>query len=266
MQSRALITTIGPWALFVGTAFAALLAFESGLRLGRWRSRQPDPEPLLPARMIISSVLGLSAFVLAFAFGIAASHFDARNQALDDEAVAIGTAYHRADLLPEPERTKLHGLLRQYVDLRLSVSQSSDTDKAILQLRLLQERIWSQAIAAPNATTGQSPHTIVIQSLNDVIDVKAERVLRNMKSQIPFGVWKLLIGISLISFAAAGYHSGLAGARRRSFAALAYALVFAGVIVMIADADLPGFGQFQANKQALIDLQGRFGTTGQEDR
>jgi len=242
-------------ALFIGTVLVILLAFESGLRLGRWRSRQPDPEPLLPARMIISSILSLLSFVLGFTFGVAATHFDARNQALDDEAIAIGTAYHRADLLSEPERTKVRDLLRQYVDLRLGVSRSGNIDEMIVRLRLLQERIWSQAIAAQKKDTGRPPPAIVVQSLSDVIDTNAERVLRNMRSRIPPGIWIVLYGIAIISVAAAGYHSGIGGARGRSIAAVAYALVFAGVVVMIADADIPALGQFQENREALIDLQ-----------
>ena len=117
MHSQGLAATIVLLGLFVGTALLVLVAFECGLRIGRWRSRQPDPEPPLPARMIISSVLSLVAFVLGFTFGAAANHFDARNQALDNEAVSISTAYHRADLLPEPERTTLRRLLREYIDL-----------------------------------------------------------------------------------------------------------------------------------------------------
>src|SRR5215471_6685096 len=111
MHSQGLAAAIVLLGLFIGTAFVVLVAFECGLRIGRWRSQQPDPEPPLPARMIISSVLSLLAFILGFTFGVAVSHFDGRNQALDHEAISISTAYHRADLLPEPERTKVRELL-----------------------------------------------------------------------------------------------------------------------------------------------------------
>jgi hypothetical protein len=64
MQSQGLAAVMILAALFVGTAFVVLIAFECGLRLGKWRSTQPDPEPQLPARMLIASVLSLLAFVL----------------------------------------------------------------------------------------------------------------------------------------------------------------------------------------------------------
>ena len=256
MHSQGLASAIVLIGLFVGTAFVVLVSFECGLRIGRWRSQQPDPEPPLPARMIISSVLSLVAFVLGFTFGAAASHFDSRNQALDNEAVSISTAYHRADLLPEPERTTLRRLLREYIDLRVEGVTSINMEGMLARIRGIQEQIWSQTVAIQKEATAQPPSPVV-QSLNDVIDVSAERVLRNMGSRIPVGVWFILYAITMIAVAAAGYHSGLAGARGRSLAAIAYALAFAGVIAMIVDIDTPQFGQFQENKQALMELRTR---------
>lgn len=244
--------------LFLATAIFILLAFEAGLRLGRWRITKPDPEPQLSARMIIGSALSLLAFILGFTFSVASSHFDARNDALADEAVSIATAYHRADLLPEPERTNVHALLRRYIDMRLDGHRAVDVEEMIRQVRKLQDQMWAQAISAQKKENGQSPPAIIYQALNEVIDVNAERVLRNMQSRIPAGVWVVLYGMALIAVAAAGYHSGLTGARGRSFASVAYALAFAGVVIMIADADNPRLGRLQENRQALMDLQTRF--------
>jgi hypothetical protein len=50
--------------------------------------------------------------------------------------------------------------------------------------------------------------------------------------------------------------AGLAGTRR-SIAALAYALVFAAVVVMIAQGDIPGPDQFRRSHQVLVDLRAR---------
>jgi hypothetical protein len=241
--------------LFIGTAVLILLAFEGGLRLGRWRGTRPDPEPPLPARMIISSVLSLLAFVLGFTFGVAASHYDSRNQSVNDETIAIRTAYHRADLFPEPERTNIRNLLREYVDLRVDGSSSGNSTRSTARMRQLQEQIWTQAVQVQKKTASGTPPAIALQSLNDVIDVHGERVLTNMRSRIPTASWIILYSITFIAIAAAGYHSGLAGARRRSIAAVAYALVFAAVLAMIADADIPGFGQFETDHHGLIELR-----------
>jgi hypothetical protein len=252
-----LITTISLVGLFIGTALVILLAFEGGLRFGRWRAKQPDPEPQLPARMIISSVLSLLAFILGFTFALSASHFDSRAQSLNDEVIALATAYRRAGLLPDPECAKIRDLLREYVDLRLQAPRSADINNVIARLRRLQEQIWSHAISAETKHTGLPPPTLLLQSLNEALDLNAERLLTNMQARIPFRIWCLFYGIAIVSIAAAGYHSGLAGNRRRSYAAFAYALVFAAVIVMIADADIPQFGHFEVSYQPLMDLRTR---------
>jgi len=122
--------------------------------------------------------------------------------------------------------------------------------------------MWDLAMSTEKNETGTMPPSILLQSLNDMIDSQSERVLTNMRARIPAIVFAFLGGAILISIAAAGYHSGLAGNRHRSFAALAYALVFAAVAVMIADADSPQFGQFRADRQALQELQARLTAAG----
>jgi len=243
-------------ALFGGTVLATLLAFEGGLRFGSWRSHQPDPEQLLPVRLLVTSTMGLLSFILGFTFGLASSHFDSRNQSAFDEAIAIGTAYRRTGLLPDPDRDKLRHLIREYVDLRLEVSRFPKTEGAVPRLRQLQERMWAHAAAAGRAGADAASVPPLLQSLSDVIDVHGERVLAGMQSRIPLGVWLSLHGIMVVSVAAAGYHAGLSGTRR-SVAAIAYALVFAGVITIIGAGDIPGSSQLQASHKELRELRAR---------
>jgi hypothetical protein len=159
-------------ALFVATVIVVLLSFECGLRFGRWRSQQPDPEPLMPVRTLVSSILSLLAFILGFTFGLASSHFDSRSQSVFDDAIAIGMAYHRADFLPDPERTNVRLLLRRYVDLRLEVARVGNGGDEIGQLERLRKDIWVQSVAAGKHSIAPSV-TPLIQSLTDVIDVHA---------------------------------------------------------------------------------------------
>ena len=240
--------------LFVAIVIATLVAFEAGLWLGRWRSRQPNPEALLPVRMLVTSTLGMLSFILGFTFGLASSHFDSRTQAVFDEATAIGTAYRRADLLPEPERTNERRLIRNYIDVRLEplqVRTGDDRDR----MRRMQDQMWAEAVAV-NRRDGGSPSVVPLtQSLIDV-NVHGERVLTGIRSRIPFGVWLILNGIMAVSVASAGYHAGLAGTQR-SIAAVAYSVVFAAVIILIAAGDIPGPQQLQTSHQALIDLRDR---------
>jgi hypothetical protein len=244
-------------AEFIGTVVVVLLAFEGGRRLGQWRSRHPDAESHQTMVSLVSSILSLCAFILGFAFGFASAHFDSRNQAVFDEAIAIGTAYRRADLLLDPERTAVRRLLREYVDLRLQAGRSTTTTDLVGQLRHLQKEIWAHAVAVSRKEAGSSA-TPFIQSVTEV-DVQAERVLAGVRSRISFTVWTVLYAIMVTAVCAAGYQSGLASARR-SLAAVFYAVVFAAVTTMVAAADVPGSQQIQASHQALSDLRARLGT------
>ena len=240
--------------VFIATVIVALLAFEVGVRLGRWRGRQPDPEPQQPILTLVASILSLCAFSLGFTCGLASGHFDSRSQSVFDEAVAIGTAYHRADLLPDPERSNVRKLLRDYIDLRLQAGRSAQSGGAIEQLRRLQTEIWAEVVTA-SRKEGRSTLPL-IESVTDVIDVHTERVLAGIRSRIPFTVWAVMYWIMAVAISAAGYQAGLAGGRR-SLAAVFYALVFGAVIMMIAAADVPGSEQIRASHQALTDLRAR---------
>lgn len=63
-----------------------------------------------------AAVFALLGLLLAFSFSIAASRYENRKQSVVDESNAIGTAYLRTELLPEPQRTATADLFRQYTD------------------------------------------------------------------------------------------------------------------------------------------------------
>jgi hypothetical protein len=257
MREREHLASLSP-AFLVGLYFAiviaTLLAFEAGLWFGRWRSGKPSPEAILPVRMLVASTLGMLSFILGFTFGLASSHFDNRTQAVFDEATAISTAYRRADLLPEPERSNERRLIRNYLDVRLEPLETRKGD-ALTRIRRLQDQMWAEAVAANRNGSGSAAVMPLTQSLID-INVQGERVLTGIRSRIPLAVWLILNGIMAVSVAAAGYHAGLAGTQR-SIAAVAYSVVFAAVIVLIAAADIPGPDQLRTSHQSLLDLRDR---------
>jgi hypothetical protein len=214
----------------------------------------PDPEPSLPVRTIVASVLSLLAFILGITFSLASSHFDARGEAVTDEAIAIGSAYHRAELLAEPDRTTLRNLLREYVDLRLEAAQLTNSDDASARLRQLQKHLWDEAVIIEKQDGGT--RVSMLQPLTDIIDVHAERVLAVFRARIPDIVWFFLYGIMVVALIGAGYQSGISGGSR-SISGLVYSLVFAGVIVLIAGADNPRPDQLRSSHQALTEQRAR---------
>jgi hypothetical protein len=94
---------------------------------------------------------------------------------------------------------------------------------------------------------------IYMQSLNELIDMHAKRVLFGLRSRIPPVLWFTLFTLSVLSMALVGYQSGLSGATR-SPVMLVLAVAFAMVILMIADLDRGQEGMLQVSQQAIRDV------------
>jgi hypothetical protein len=201
---------------------------------------------------MVASILGLVALVLGFTFSLAASRFDARRLAVLEEANAIGTCYLRTRLLPAPEHAQTGSLLREYVDVRLA-GVSGRSDEAIARSNAIHELLWSQATSA--AEKSPNPITaLFVESLNNVIDMHAKRLLVGIHSRIPMVIWIGIFGLSLLGVTAVGYQAGLT-TTRRSPAMLALVLAFGVVLILIADLDRGQEGLLRISQQPLLDLQ-----------
>ncbi len=242
------------WGLFAATCALILLSVEGGYLLGKWRHTRASDEMAAPVGAMVGAILGLLAFMLAFTFSMAASRFEARRQVLLEEANAIGTTYLRARLLPEPQRAEVAKLLREYVDVRLRGVQEGAVTEAVARSEHLQEQLWSQATAAAEKNPSSIMTGLFVQSLNEVIDLHAKRVLVGLRSRIPISIWGGLFALAVVGMASMGYQAGLS-ATRRSPASLFLVLAFAGVLLLIADLDRPREGLLRVSQEALTDLQ-----------
>ena len=95
--------------------------------------------------MIVGSILALLAFLLAVTMSMASDRFDTRRAIVLDEANSIGTTYLRAGYLPEPASSQIRELLREYVPLRIVVTDAKAADLAadIARSTEIQAQIWA---------------------------------------------------------------------------------------------------------------------------
>lgn len=249
-----LLDSLPLWGVFVVTLFLVLLAVELGYRAGTYRRKRSEQEKDAPVGAMAAATLALLAFILAFTFGMAANRFDARRQAVLEEANAIGTTYLRAGLLAEPYRKTIRELLREYVDVRLEAVRTGKAEEAIRRSGELQNLLWAQAIAVGEKNPNSIVVGLFIQSLNEMIDVHAKRVMIGVRSRVPGTVWLVLYGVAFVAVGAMGYQEGLARSSR-SFAILAVAFAFSVVLWLIADLDRPQEGTLKVSQQPLIDVR-----------
>jgi len=253
MENNAPLDALPLWGLFVAILVVVLLSVECGYRLGKYRRSRHEQEKEAPLGTMVGATLGLLAFILAFTFGLAANRFDTRRQVLLNEANAIGTTYLRAGMLPEGGE-QIRGLLRDYVRARLDAVRSGNVAEGVRRSEDIQQKMWSEAETVGEKTPNSIVVGLFVQSLNQMIDLHAERLQAGLRSRIPGAIWVGLFAVAALSLATMGYHAGLSGTRR-SLATLAVAVTFSVVIELIADLDRPQEGVLRVSQQALLDVQ-----------
>jgi len=246
------------WLVFSAMVAMAMLAIEIGFLLGRRNRKKVQQEQMTSISTVVGAVLAMMAFVIAFTFGSANGRFDARKAALLDDVTAIETAYLRANLIPEPQRTTVRSLLRDYAQARAGIVYAYGQPETLhvvqQRAKASQELMWShvEALAAVQGET--KAYVLFTRSLNDVFTLHTKRVVLGAYYRIPAAMWLALIMASGVAMFAVGFQFGIGGDQRILAAKLALAITFALVMVLAFDLDRPGEGLISVNQQPMIDL------------
>jgi hypothetical protein len=172
-----------------------------------------------------------------------------------NEANAIGTTALRARLLPAPHSAEVLKLLREYVRIRLDLTQRVVTPMelatAIARSNEIQEALWQQAKAVAQKDSGLVPTGLFIQTLNEMIDNQETR-LTALRNRVPNIVLIALYGIAAVASGFTGYASGLE-ARRSRLPVYITSILICAVILLIQDLDRPGTGFITTSQQPMID-------------
>jgi hypothetical protein len=245
------------WIVSAATLVAILVGIEAGYRLGRATRARSEDEKESPVSAIAGTILAMLAFIMAFTFGIVSDRYDARKALVLEEANAIRTAWLRSAFLPEPDRGEAVGLLRQYVDDRLSSIQSGDfaaVQRAVVQAGDIQRRLWDMAVVNARQDMNSDVAALYVDALNTVTNVHASRVSVGIHARMPAGIWMALYALIMLSTVAVGYHTAIAGSRR-SWMMLILGLSFSLVITLIAALDRPQGGYVPVSQQPLEELR-----------
>ena len=251
------------WVLLLGTILLMVLFIEFGFRLGKRAQADAKKAQTSQVRAIMGAGLGLLAFMLAFTFSTAQSHFEARVQSLAEEARIARNAFMQADLLVEPERTQAKLLLKDYVDLRSSMRKSPhlNNDEGFAEIiqrsEQIQKDLWSLATSKreqnTQSQTENQQNDMFMASVLALTDVHFTRVHSAIMNRIPFTIWMTLYLMAVLSMVIMGFQAGLTD-KRSPVATITLAVAFSVVIILITDLDRPIMSFFEINKQLLVDL------------
>jgi hypothetical protein len=195
-----------------------------------------------PAGPVDAAVLALLGLLLGFQFAGASSRLDTRRQIVLREANAIGTAYLRIDLLPVEEQPQLRALFKEYTGLRIQMANArlvEDAIEADAQSRKVQAKIWTHAVAACRKDPSPATKTLVISSINDMIDVTSERMVAS-HTHTPMAVIALLLGVTLMSAFIVGYATE--GPPRPWVHRIMFMLVIVATLYVTLDMEYPRVG------------------------
>jgi len=198
------------------------------------------------------------AFVIALTFDEANNQFDARKGALLEDVTSIQTTYLRAKLLPEPHRTTVRSLLRDYVQVRAGIIYAygePDTLRLVQQrANAIQALIWSNVETISGDDNFSRIEEIFVKSLNNLFSMHTKQVALGAYYRIPTAMWLALTIASGVAMFAVGFHFGIGGNRRIYTANFALALTYAIVMVLAFDLDRAGEGMIIVNQQPMLDL------------
>ena len=238
-------------AIFLAGLVLNFAASEAGWRLGLRRGAPGSGN----ITTLEGAMIGLLALLIGFTFSMALSRFEARRDAVVQEANAIGTTALRARMLPEPQRGESLKLLREYVQVRLDAahrnSSFADATKAVERANQIQETLWQHAMAVA-AMDRNAITALYIQTLNQMIDSQGVR-LAALRNRIPNIVLMTLYLIAASACGFAGYASAL-DAKRVRLPVHAMAVLVSAVLYLIIDLDRPNSGFITNNQQAMVDL------------
>lgn len=259
------IDSIPIWAVFAATIVAVIAAIEVGQRMGHVVRRRSEDEKESPISAIAGAILGLSAFMLAFAFGVVWDRYDARKALVREDAVAIRTAWQRSDFLPEADRGEATEMFRRYVDLRVTFAQAASLEpervrSVLAETQQIQDRLWNTAVINARKDMNSDVAALYIDSLNAMNAVHATRVAVGIQTRVPFEIWIVLYLITILGMAGVGYQTGIAESKR-SIAWPILAFSFALAFALIASLDRPDSGVLRVPQQPLIDLQNLMAST-----
>ena len=237
--------------IFVSMIAAALIGYgihrlELRLTKGRQEAEQSQESYL------IGAILGVLALLLAFTFGMALDRFEERRHLVTKEANAIGTSYLRAQLLDEPHRSRLSGLLVQYTDNRIILADVPP-ERLNAQLatndRLLIE-IWAAVIASRESALAHGITTPLLMTYNEVIDLDTERkVSRTMR--VPAPVLLLLFLYMTLVAAVLGYVIK----EQRVRLCGAFFVLLTIYFAVIVDLNRPKSGAIRESQEPMLMLQ-----------
>ena len=200
--------------LFLILPLAAVCGFFVGRRRRRLLLEQDRDIDMVVGETTLGALLALLGLLLAFTFGNALTQSEARKSAIVREAATLGTAFQRADYLPEPGRTALQTALLDYAKTRRVPAGLANTADAVLafvdtSLRE-QAKLWPLTLDATAHPVPPPIQTFVAGAVNDVLDAHLFR-MQSISTPITEATNNMVLAAAVLALFLLGNRAGMLG-------------------------------------------------------
>jgi len=255
MSLQGLLVDTDAWLISLLLAAAMAVAWAVGWKRGRAEKARGLEQPETKLEDAALALLGL---LLAFTFSIALAKFDRRRDALVTDTNAIGDFYTCVTLSPEPPRSKLQELVRDYTRLRLAVATRGwgpEVQKTLPQFESMQGRMTELVGQALSAGT---PIAIPLtQTLNGLTSSHAARIVAT-RDRLPDSIVALLLFAATATAGLVGRQQGFS--KHPSFAGTAaFIAVVALTVCVTLDLNQPARGLIRLSQEPMERLLSSMG-------
>jgi hypothetical protein len=240
---------------------ALIVFYFLGFAIKRWLLKKELAKTDAGLGALEGALLSLFGLFMAFSFGMAADRFNARRDAVINEANAISTAVLRADLYPDSVRLILRSQFKEYLDARLLYHDvGNNTDSIKIALGKSNDAglaLWKTIGACAQDPQFFEPNRLMVPAMNEMIDAVTTRDAA-LNATVPASIIWVLMILSVCSSFIVGY--GSKGENVNYVIGSIFVIMISVSLTLIIDLDRPRNGLItnaQANEK-MVELKQMF--------
>jgi hypothetical protein len=222
------------------------VAIHVGHRLGT-KVRRARGDVTKGTNTIDTFILGLLALILAFVFLTSETRFERRVDVATAQVNAIATAYDQSKALPEPARSEIQGLLRQYAVAQRGVFKTHEDrwyeSPAYVQAVDLQWRIWNRYVQLCGSLSVDYC-TMLLPGITRLHEVSLHQLVQR-QTHSTRGVFLLVIVLSTCGAGLCGFSLAAHGPKRMRAHKAAYVIGLIATFWVIFDLEYLRHGTIQ---------------------
>lgn len=242
---------IGTEAIFLAIFLLLSIAAFFGKYIFRKHQNSPNDDQ---AKIVLGAILSLLGLLIGFVLTISIGGYNDRQKTEENEAIVIGSAFQKIDLLPLDQQQNAQNILIDYLDARVNFYQS-DTQKENTNWKNIslekQNQLWQ--ISTFEARQAPTPVNASILSIFNDLYTTQEKTSVSWDFKIPNIVWGLIIFFALVANFLIGYSAR--NIESGNILILVLPFLMALSLFIISEIDIPGKGVIHVTPDHLITLK-----------